>query len=529
MRVVIVGATGNTGTALLRALADEPDVTSVVGIARRLPDRDAPPYSTAEWVTADISSTEPDDVVVGRLAEAFRGADAVVHLAWLIQPNRDRDLLRRTNVEGTRRVAEAVVRAGVPQLVVASSIGAYSPVDDDTPRTEDWPTRGIPTSHYSVDKAAQERILDEIVTAHPEVAVARVRPSLVFQALAGAEVSRLFVNAVLPRALKLGMPPVLPLPAGLRVQAVHAHDLADAYRRVVLTRARGAFNIAADDLLSVQDLADIADHGHHVAVPPKIVRAAVLLAWRSHLVAADPGWLDMAMGAPVLDTTKARTELGWRPVHTAAQALQEILAGMRSGLGAGSAPLRPAATRPRGNAVLPLRHSVDAAIPESMDRAVFGLYLSDHLTGATAGLERLERMAGAMADEPFHAELTELVEQVRAERELYADLLEMLQVPRRPYRQAAAWVAERAGRLKLNGRLFAESPMTPLLEAELMRAAVIAKMGGWSTLREHAPDLGLDPAQFDELIASAQGQLDVLDRLHAHVRATAFRVGSSAD
>jgi len=105
MRVVIVGATGNTGTALLRALADEPEVTSVVGIARRLPDRDAPPYSTAEWVTADISSTEPDDVVVGRLAEAFRGADAVVHLAWLIQPNRDRDLLRRTNVEGTRATA----------------------------------------------------------------------------------------------------------------------------------------------------------------------------------------------------------------------------------------------------------------------------------------------------------------------------------------------------------------------------------------------------------------------------------------
>ena len=524
MRVVIVGATGNAGTALLRALAEEPAVTSVVGIARRLPDRDAPPYDSAEWVTADVASTEPDSVVVARLAEAFRGADAVVHLAWCIQPNRDRDLLRRTNVEGTRRVAAAVVEAGVPHLVVASSVGAYSPVDDDEPRAEDWPAGGIASSHYSVDKAAQERVLDDLERAHPEVTVARVRPALVFQALAGAEVSRLFVNAWLPRALKLGLPPVLPLPAGLRMQAVHAHDLADAYRRILLQRAGGAFNVAADDTLFAQDLADVVGHGHHVPLPPMAVRAAVLAAWRSRLVAADPGWLDMAMNVPVLDTARARTELGWRPVHTAAQAVQEILAGMREGLGTGSAPLQPAASRPRGNAVVPLRHAVDAQIPGRIDRTTFDLYLSDHLTGATAGLERLERLAGAVADEPLHAELTEMVEQVRAERELYVDLLDVLGVRRRPYRQAAAWLAERAGRLKLNGRLLEQSPMTPVLETELLRAAVLGKVGGWQTLREHAADLGLDPAQLDELIDSAHRQLEVLDRLHAHVRATAFRV-----
>ena len=524
MRVVIVGATGNAGTALLRALAEERAVTSVVGVARRLPDRDAPPYDTAEWVTADVASTEPDTVGVGRLADAFRGADAVVHLAWRIQPNRDRDLLRRTNVDGTRRVADAVVRVGVPHLVVASSVGAYSPVDDDEPRTEDWPAAGIPSSHYSVDKAAQERVLDELERAHPEVTVARVRPALVFQALAGAEVSRLFVNPWLPRALKLGLAPVLPLPAGLRMQAVHAHDLADAYRRILLQRSGGPFNIAAGDTLSAQDLADVVDHGHYVSVPPMAVRAAVLAAWRSRLVAADPGWLDMAMNVPVLDTTRARTELGWQPVHSAAQAVQEFLAGMRSGLGTGSTPLRPAASRPPGNAILPLRHDVDARIPETVDRTTLGLYLSDHLTGATAGLERLERLATAITDEPFHAELTEMVEQVRAERELYGDLLDLLEVRRRPYRQAAAWLAERVGRLKLNGRLVEQSPMTPVFEAELMRAAVLGKIGGWETLREHAPNLGLDPSQLDELIESAGRQLEVLGRLHAHARSTAFRV-----
>ena len=105
MRVAIVGATGNAGTALLRALAADPQVTSVLGLARRLPDRPAEPYAGAEWASVDVATEEPDDAVADRLAERFRGCDAVVHLAWLIQPNRERDLLRRANVDGTRRVA----------------------------------------------------------------------------------------------------------------------------------------------------------------------------------------------------------------------------------------------------------------------------------------------------------------------------------------------------------------------------------------------------------------------------------------
>ena len=282
MRVVVVGATGNAGTALLRALVVDPQMTSVVGIARRLPDRTASPYRQCEWVAADIASTEPEDVVVKRLAEVFRGADAVVHLAWLVQPNRDRDLLRRANVEGTRRVALAAVSAGVPHLVVASSVGAYSPVDDDIPRAEDWPTAGIPTSHYSVDKAAQERVLNQVERANPDLTVTRVRPALVFQGDAAAEVVRFFLGPLVPvRLLRLGRPPVLPLPATLRLQAVHADDLADAYRRIVAARAGGAFNVAADDLLSSADLANVVDHGR-LRVPHDHI-AVALVAARGHL------------------------------------------------------------------------------------------------------------------------------------------------------------------------------------------------------------------------------------------------------
>lgn len=116
MRVVVVGATGNVGTSLLQVLADEPAVESVVGVARRRPDVELP---KTEWFKGDVVHAD--------LARLFRGADAVVHLAWLIQPGRDRDLLWRVNVDGSSRVFRAIAEARVPALIYASSVGVYSP------------------------------------------------------------------------------------------------------------------------------------------------------------------------------------------------------------------------------------------------------------------------------------------------------------------------------------------------------------------------------------------------------------------
>src|SRR5205809_2574746 len=115
MRIVIVGASGNVGFALARRLAPEPGV-ELVGVARRVPRAGAVPI--AEWRACDIAR---DD-----LEEVFRGADAVVHLAWEIQPSHDLPQLIRTNITGSERVFSAVARARVPVLVYASSVGAYS-------------------------------------------------------------------------------------------------------------------------------------------------------------------------------------------------------------------------------------------------------------------------------------------------------------------------------------------------------------------------------------------------------------------
>ena len=170
MRVVVVGATGNVGTSVLRALADEPEVESILGIARRLPRLVWPKTS---WAEADVSRDE--------LEVHFRGADVVIHLAWLIQPSRHLETLRATNVDGSARVFDAVARAGVPSLVYASSVGAYSPGPKDRRVDESWPTDGIETSFYSRHKAETERLQDRFEAEFPSVRSVRLRPGLIFK------------------------------------------------------------------------------------------------------------------------------------------------------------------------------------------------------------------------------------------------------------------------------------------------------------------------------------------------------------
>jgi nucleoside-diphosphate-sugar epimerase len=537
MRVVIVGASGHAGSALLQALRDEERIDDIVGIARRTPDVAAAPYDAARWERVDIAvpavDAAADERVVDRLAAAFAGADCVVHLAWLIQPNHRRELLRRANVEGTRRVIEACLRAGVPHLVCASSVAAYTGVRDEERRDESWPTEGIPSAHYAVDKAAQERLLDE--AEGRGLAVARVRPALLFDRDAGAEVTRLFVGALVPPALvRPGALPALPVPAGVRVQAVHGADVADAYRRIVLNRATGAFNIAAEPVLRGQELADALGRGRAIPLPPALLRPLLHAAWRLHAVAADPGWLDMAMTVPLLDTGRARRELGWEPRHDATQALREMLSGMADGAGAPSAPLRPRGRWPQDQLppgeVLPDRlvqppaDSSGHRVPARLERDILGLYLSDHLTGATAGVARFQRMARAYADTDLGPDLRRIAAEVRDERVFLRDLIASLELPRRRHRQALAWLAEKAGRLKTNGRPLG-SPMTPVLETEIMRGAVMGKLGAWETLAELSDDLGLPADMFTALAERTREQAAILERLHRRIVPGAFRRG----
>jgi len=335
MRVVITGATGNAGTSLVQVLAQDPAIDEIVGLARRRPQLEMP---RTTWVSADVVS---DD-----LFEHFRGADCVVHLAWLIQPSRVRETTRAVNVDGSRRVFEAVAAAGVPSLVHASSVGAYSPGPKDRFVDESWPTGGIRSSFYSRDKADVERILDAFEAEHPGVRVVRLRPGLIFKSQAASGIRRLFAGPLLPSPLlHRKLIPIVPAMERLRFQAVHSLDIGEAYHRAIVSDVRGAFNVAADPVLDPPELGRLLG-ARPVPVSPRVLRAAVTASWKLRLQPTPAGWLDIALGVPLMDVSRARRELGWTAKHTAGEALLELLEGMRRGDGADTAPLAPGGDGP---------------------------------------------------------------------------------------------------------------------------------------------------------------------------------------
>jgi UDP-glucose 4-epimerase len=330
MRVLVTGASGNVGTSVLEALGREPQVREIVGLARRVPAI-RPPKVT--WVSADVTGSD--------LTSLFRGADAVVHLAWAIQPSRDEALLERVNVLGSQRVFEAVAEAGVPTLVHASSVGAYAPGPKDRAVEESWSVDGIPTSFYSRHKSRVEALLDGFESTSPETRVVRLRPGLIFKREAASEIRRLFAGPFLPGFLvRPELIPIVPRVERLRFQAVHSHDVGEAYRLALVRPVRGAFNVAAEPAIGPPELARLLN-ARPVSISPGLLRRLAEVTWKLRLQPSPPGWVDMALGVPLMDTARARRELGWSPARSSLDALADLLSGLRHADGLSTPPLDP--------------------------------------------------------------------------------------------------------------------------------------------------------------------------------------------
>lgn len=328
VHIVITGASGNVGTSVIEALAEDADVTSVLGLARRLPGWQAP---KTRWTQADVAKDE--------LVPHLRGADALIHLAWLFQPTHDPVTTWRNNALGSIRVFRAAAEAGVRTIVYASSVGAYSPGPQDRAVDESWPTHGWPSAGYTREKAYVERILDIFERDYPDIRIVRLRPGFIFKPESAAEQRRLFIGPLLPYGLvRPGLIPVVPDLPGLRFQALHSADAGQAYRLAATRDVRGAFNIAADPVIDAAQLAELLG-ARTFRMPASPLRAAVAAAWHLHLVPASPHLFDAVLRLPIMDATRARTELGWSPRHSALEAIQAFLDGLREGADMDTPPL----------------------------------------------------------------------------------------------------------------------------------------------------------------------------------------------
>jgi UDP-glucose 4-epimerase len=186
-----------------------------------------------------------------------------------------------------------------------------------------------------------EQPLDNFAEHHPRVRIVRFRSALILKREAGAQAHRLYGGPLLPRALvRPGRVPAVPDVPGVRIQAVHSADVGDAYRRAVVRDVRGAFNLAAEPVLTPASVAaTIASRT--VPVPVAVMRAGVRASWSLRLQPTSPDWLDLMIQPPLLDTTRARVELGWTPTHSATEALCEFLEGIADGAGGSTPPLAP--------------------------------------------------------------------------------------------------------------------------------------------------------------------------------------------
>jgi nucleoside-diphosphate-sugar epimerase len=328
LTVAVTGPTGTFGFGLMPLLQADDRVGRVVGIARRPFDPGQLGWSKMEYRRGDVR--DPD-----ALAEAFAGADVVVHLAFLIVGGA-RDTTRAINVEGTLNAFRAAAAVGARRFVYASSIAAYGfHRDNPVGMTEDWPTRPADRLFYAREKAELEGLLAAEAQRHPGTALYLLRPPIVLGPQAIGAKAQLpaplawLGHTVLGGRGRLPVPLPLLVP-DLPVQLIHQDDVGQALLQcVVAAGPPGAYNIAADDVLSALDIAREAGVVP-LRVPAGPTYAVARMLARLPLLPSVAEWVEAASHPAVMDTTRARTELGWTPRHTAREALRATLRPSRN-------------------------------------------------------------------------------------------------------------------------------------------------------------------------------------------------------
>jgi nucleoside-diphosphate-sugar epimerase len=325
MRVTVIGGTGNIGSATVARLASEGH--EVTAAARRLP-RPGRMTTAATWRRIDVTAASASE----DLTDLLRGADACVYAAWAIQPMRRTDYQEQVGVGGLSRTIAACRAAGVRHLVALSSSGAYAPGREQSPVDESHPVTGNPVCTYSRQKAAAEAVLagatselsDRLVISWP-------RPTLVAQGVAAGALGRVGVSPLLPRRL-LPHLPFMPIGRDAQLQVVHADDVARAVTRILETRLPGPVNLAAPDVLGSREITAPLG-GRPFRLPSPLLLRVTDAVWAAHLWPLEGGWLRMAAQVPLIDTGRARRELGWQPRHTGADAWRELVDAMAHGKG----------------------------------------------------------------------------------------------------------------------------------------------------------------------------------------------------
>ena len=323
LTVAVTGPTGTFGHGLMPLLQEDDRVSKVVGIARRPFDPAAEGWSKMEYRRGDVRDE-------AALKDAFAGADVVVHLAFIIVGG-NRETTRAINVEGTLNAFRAAAAAGVKRFVYASSVAAYGfHRDNPVGMREDWPTRPADRLFYAQEKAELEELLHAEAAQHPELQLYLLRPPVVLGPhTVGGKAMLPGPLAPLNKYLQSGIRRLpVPLPGlvpDLPLQFIHEDDVGTALLQcVVAAGPPGAYNIAGDDVLSLVDVAREL-RIIPITLPARPVQTAARTVSRLPFLPSMAEWVEAFSHPAIMDTTRAKEQLGWQPRYTSLEALKATL------------------------------------------------------------------------------------------------------------------------------------------------------------------------------------------------------------
>ena len=329
LTVAVTGPTGDLGLSIVDALERSRAVKRIIGMARRPFDPDERGWRKTEYRQGDVTDA-------ASVAGLVKDAHVVVHLAFAILSASD--ATHDLNVEGSRRVFEESIKAGTERICYASSVAAYG-FHDENPDwlTEDVPARGSSEHPYSRQKAEVEQVLAATLLNRRRTIAYVFRPCIV----AGPE-ARTMLQEIPYFRLSEAMPdvvvrllgsvpalkPVIPDP-GARFQLVHSEDVARAFVAGVRGVGEpGPYNLAGGGTLTFSHLAS-ALGWYSVPVPKLAVEATAEIAGRLPMVPESVGWLHSVRKPVLMKTDRAKTQLKWRPQHTARRTMEAMVRAQR--------------------------------------------------------------------------------------------------------------------------------------------------------------------------------------------------------
>jgi UDP-glucose 4-epimerase len=299
VRYLITGGSGYIGSRLVERLSPRSE-TDLILIGDLRPPRAFRPK--AEYRSLDVT----DAAAVRRLIASER-PDAVIHLAFMLNPIRDEARMYDVDVGGTQNVLDAASAGAVPHVLVTSSAVAYGAFPDNpVPLTEEHPVRGVGAFSYARDKTESDRLCQLWALQHPDRVMTIVRPSIVFGPSVDNYLLRLWTQQ--PFQADFGLPDP-------GIQFAHEDDVVEAITLLLERRQPGAFNVAGDGAMTIRECAEMIGM-RRLRVPRRAYTRFVAAMWRLGVAEAPPGALQYSMYPWIVSTEKLKRETGWRPRYT---------------------------------------------------------------------------------------------------------------------------------------------------------------------------------------------------------------------